>query len=128
MADMISSGLSWLAGQLKTNVSQTVTYKRGIQSVSIQATFASQILRTSDGQGNSKIERPDADFVFTTADLNFGSGVVEPAAGDIVQVVFGAVTKQFKLMPMAGGSEPAWRYCDAYQIEVRCHTKFIGTI
>jgi hypothetical protein len=126
VSDVLADAAAWLAGQLKTNVSELVTYVRGNQSITVSATFASQLLRVSDREGNTKVERPDADFIIAAADINFGAGQVEPAAGDIVQVVYGNVTKQFKLMPMGGGSEPAWRYTDPFQTMVRVHTKKIN--
>jgi hypothetical protein len=127
MTDMLKTGLTWLAGQQKANVSELVTVFRGSSSFTALATFASQILRVSDRQGNTKVERAAADFIFTASDYNFGAGVVEPAAGDVIQFTFGTVTKQFKAMPVNSGQEPAWRYCDPYQISVRVHTKYIGT-
>ncbi len=128
MADMIASGLSWLAGQLKANCSQPVTVSNGTQSVVIQATLESQRLLVSDGQGNTSVQRPDADFVFTAADLDFGSGPVEPADGWTVTVAFGAVNKQFKLMRVNQGQEPSWRYTDPFQTMIRAHTKYMGNV
>jgi hypothetical protein len=128
MANVLADGLSWLAGQMKASASTTITYKRGASSVSIDATFGSQVLRVSDRDGNSKVERPDADFIFTAADLNFGSGEVEPDAGDYIEATFGSTTKRFQLMPMNNGAEPAWRYCDPHQLMVRCHTKYVGDV
>lgn len=126
MADLLATGLAWLAGQLKSNASETITYTRGTQSITIQATLAMQLMRTTDAHGNTKIERPDADFIITAADINFGAGQVEPATADVITRTYGSVNKQFRLLPMNNGAEPAWRYCDPFQTMVRCHTKFIG--
>jgi hypothetical protein len=116
-----------LSARLQEKASSPVTIRRGGLSVGTYATFGAKILKVTDGQGNTKIERADGDFTLPAANYNFGSGVVEPLSGDIFEVVFGGVTKQFQVMPV-GGSEPAWRYCDAFQIDVRCHTKFIGIV
>jgi hypothetical protein len=126
MAEVLAAAAIWLAGQLKTNLGTSITIIRGLQSITVIGTLASQVMRTSDREGNAKVERPDADAVLTASDYNFGAGQVEPAAGDIFQVTYGAVTKQFRAMAL--GSEPAWRYTDPYQTMVRVHTKFIGTL
>ncbi len=128
MADMIADGLAYLARQLKANCSQPVIVSDGTHSVTLQATFESQMLRVSDGQGNTAVERPDADFVFTAADLNFGSGIVEPADGWTITATFGSVNKQFKLMRVNQGQEPSWRYTDPFQTMVRAHTKYMRNV
>ncbi len=127
MADMLQSGLAWLSAQLQANAATTITYRRGSQSVRIQATMGAQLLKVTDLAGNAMVERPDADFIFPAANLDFGAGPVAPAEGDLVEKTYGSITRQFKVMPV-GGSEPAWRYCDPYQINVRVHTKFVGNV
>jgi hypothetical protein len=124
MSDLMASTRTWLAAQRKAFLSQVVTYTRGDRSVQILATFERQLLKVSDGQGNTKIERADADFAFTAADLDFGAGPIEPANGDLVAVAYAAGSKIFRVTPV--GSEPAWRYVDAFQTSVMVHTKFMG--
>jgi len=128
MSDMIADGLAWLASVQKASCSQTITYIRGAQQITIQATFALQMLRVTDHEGNTKVERPDADFIFTAADLDFGAGPVEPADGDIIQATFGAVTKQFEARPVNHGSEPSWHYEDPFEVSVIVHGKYIGDV
>jgi hypothetical protein len=130
MSDMIADGLAWLASQQQAHASKPVTVRSGdlSQSVTFNATFQSQLLRVSDGQGNTKIERTDADFTFPPSLLNFGSGVVEPAAGMFFDVVLAGVTTRFKVMPFGGGQEPPFRYCDAFRTQVRVHCKFFATL
>lgn len=120
--------MTWLAGKLKSHAARTITYRRGTASVSITATLASQLLRVSDHQGNTKVERPDADFIFTAADLILSGSVVEPADDDLVDVVYGSVTKRFRLMPMNRGQEPSWRFSDPHQKLIRVHTKHVGNV
>ncbi len=125
MSDMLQTALTWLAAQQKAYKSQTVTYRRGQSSVEILATLGESILRVTSGNV-SRIERPAADFIFTAADLNFGAGVTEPAIDDIVDMTFGDVNKRFRVLPVNNGDEPAWRYTDPYQIQVRVHTKQVS--
>jgi len=128
MSDMIERGLAWLAGQQKAQAAQTITYSRGSQSVAIQATLQFAKIVVSDRQGNTKVERPDLSCTFTAADLNFGSGAVEPQDGDVIEVTLpggAADTKKYKAMPLRG--EASWHYCDPYQLQVRVHANLIGT-
>lgn len=138
MANLLSDGATWLAAKLKASAATTISYRRPAVGsdlpefgpITISATMCSQLMKTSDREGNAKYERPDADFVFTAADLDFGGvvGVKEPKAGDLIDVTAGGVTKRYKAMPVNNGREPAWRYCDPFQTMVRVHTKLEGTV
>lgn len=125
MADLLKSGLAWLTGQLKANASQTVTYARGMDSVSVQATFGQKLLKIDDGFGGIRIEWTDMDFCIPAADLTFGSGLVIPERGDLVHVHIGADTETFEVFPF--GNEPPWRWSDPHQSMLRIHCKHIGT-
>ena len=128
MADFIGDNITgWLHPRLTTECSAPITYLRGSDSVSINATWQKNVRMVSDGAGNTKIERPDATFDFDATALNFGAGQVEPDADDEIQAVFGSVTKRFRLLPIVGG-EAAWRYLDPQQTRVRCNTKYIGNL
>jgi hypothetical protein len=125
--DMLGSwGLPWLASVSKANVSSPITYIRGSNQVVIQATYAEEMLRISDGAANSLIERPDFAAYFNAADLILGGTLVEPADGDIVQVTFGTVTKKFRIMP--NGREGGWHYQDGYQTRICIRGRYIGSL
>jgi hypothetical protein len=124
MADLLETGMGWLAGQLKANASRPVTYKRGADSVVVQATLGSQLLKTSDRLGNTKVERTDRDFLILAADLVLNGNQTTPASGDVIEVTFGAVTQKFEVMAI--GSEAPWRYSDPHQLMLRIHTKYVG--
>ncbi len=128
MTDLLAAGLAVLDQQQRSFMSRPGTYRRGAQSVTMPVTMASQVLQVSDREGNTKVERPDPDILFSAADLDFGAGPVPPQSGDLIDVAFGTVTKRFELMPAHRGAEPAWRYCDPFQFRIRAHTKLIGTV
>ena len=126
MSDRLETGVAHLASRLKSHASRQVTYRRGALAVTVLATLDSQLLRTTDRLGNTKVERTDRDFLITAADLVLGSQVVKPQRGDQVDVTFGNVTERFEVV--AVGTDPHWRYEDNHQQVLRVHTKSIGTV
>lgn len=128
MADQLARGVAHLASRLKAHGSVTIVIRRGPLSVSLSATLADSLLRTSDRAGNTKIERTDRDFIFTAADLILGGVVVTPERGDKVDVTFGSTVSRYEIMAFGGGTEPHWRYEDNHNILIRVHTKFVGNV
>jgi surface antigen len=120
--DMLGTGMSWLNRQLKANVATTITYRRGAYSVEIQATLGSSLLRVQDGQGQTKVERVDRDFLFDAADLVLNGAQVPPDDGDRIELD----GKSYEVMPI--GSDPSWRYADAHSTRVRVHSKYRGEV
>lgn len=127
MTNLLKTGATWLASQLKDSASETVVYARDTTSASVQAAFGSQLLRVSDGKGNTKIERTERDFLITAADLVLGGVLTTPQPGDLVYVALDGVTEKYEVMPPAP-SEAAWRYSDATKTILRIHAKFRGMV
>lgn len=127
MSNLLQTGLSWLADQAAAYASETVTYSRdGVGSVTLSAVLGSQLLRVSDGRGNTKVERADRDFIIVAADLVLGGQVTLPQRGDQIYLTLGGVIERFDVMPV--GSEAAWRYSDAHKLRLRVHTKSMGVV
>jgi len=124
--DLLDSAASWLAGQLRANAARSVTYRRGGDSVVLSATLGGRLLSVLDAQGNVKVERTDCDFVFAAADLVLAGVPTTPQRGDLIDVLYGAVTRRFEVT--APGREPVWRYADAHEYLVRVHAKYVGTV
>jgi hypothetical protein len=114
--------MTWLAGQLQTDVAVSVTYRRGAQSVTFDATLGSSLLKTTDTAGRVKLERTDRDFIFTATLLDFGSGPVLPQRGDAVE----SNGEVFEVM--APGREPHYRYSDPFKTILRVHSKYSGAL
>lgn len=117
----ISDGVSWLAEQFATHESVEVTYRRGGEIVVLDATLGGQLLRTTDGRGNTRMERADRDFIFNVADLILYGNPATPERGDRIEATIGNVTERYEVLPI--GNEPAWRYSDAHKTRIRVHTK-----
>lgn len=125
--DLRELGAVWLAGQLKASSSVTVQYNRGTLSVPWQATLGESLLQTSDGQGNARTERTDRDFVGTAQDLVNQGIAMPPATGDTIDVAFGSSTCRYALLPY-NRTTPPYRYEDPFQIMLRVHGKYQGTV
>jgi hypothetical protein len=124
MTDILQIGADWLAGQLKQNVSQLVTYQRGADSVALNVTFGKDLLKLQDELGGMRMVWTDADLVFSAADLVLGGTLTTPQRFDAVLITFGAVVKRFEVF--AEDAEPPWRWADQYQTMIRVHLKYLG--
>lgn len=124
MGDMLRDGLAWLTERLKDNVSQTITYARGYDSVDVQATFGNKLLKIDDGFGGIRMQWTDMDFIIPAADLYFSYGDrIVPHRGDLIYMMINDQVQTFEVFPF--GNEPPWRFSDPNQSAIRVHTKLI---
>lgn len=127
MSNMLAAGMAKLGQKMKAYGATTVTYRRGAFSVALSATVGRQLLKTSDRAGNTKTELTERDFTFLAADLILNAVQVVPDDGDTIDVLFGATTKRFTVMPV--GNEKAWRYSDEQgETTIRVHTKYTSNV
>jgi len=114
VADLLSSGAAWLAGQLKTAAGSTVAYSRNGESVDVVATIGRSEFEAANQSG--VVERWESrDFLITTADLPFGL----PQRGDeIVESRNGELVTYEVASPRG---VPEWHYGDAFGSLVRVH-------
>jgi hypothetical protein len=130
MADLMQSGIAWLAGQLRTNASQAVTYthKASGKAVSVQAVLGKSLLALGEDFGQ-RLQRTDADFVIVYADLVAAFALVavtyvQPERGDMIKATLAGVVQDFQVL--APGNEPPFRWDDPYHTMLRCHGKWVG--
>ena len=128
MADMLSTGAAWLAGQLRGSASEVVTVNwpaLGIQGT-LQATFAQQLLSVTDGRGHVRVERADRDFVFLVADLQalFGITWTDDTDPRGMTVTLSSGDK-YEVTPM-GVNVQSWRFSDPFKTLVRMHAKTVS--
>jgi len=120
VADILQQAAAWLDGMRATHLVRTVAYRRGAESVDLDATIGKTIFEIDDGSGATATFE-SRDFLILAADLVIGAGPVEPQAGDKIAEVLGAELVIYEVM--APGREPCWRYSDPYRITLRIHTK-----
>lgn len=99
----------------------SATYTRAAASVTITVVPGRQLLRVSDGQGQSKIVRADLDFIVLASDLVLSGSQTVPSVGDTITIVRDTNTEQYQVLPI--GDEQAWRHADQYQQTIRIHAK-----
>ena len=125
MSNLLQDGTDWLAGQLQSFASKTVTCARGAQSCTALATIGKTIFKTFDGYG-AEIRTESRDFLIPAA-AYFPTGVQsEPVRGDQIRETTGATVFIYEVV--APGSEPHFRYSDASRKTLRIHTKLIQTV
>jgi len=120
MADLLAEAAQWLADQVAGHCASIITYKRGEQSVEVAAAVGSTVWQVQGDDGLMR-EFEGRDFLIRAADLDFGSGPVEPAAGDRIEVNDGGTVRTYEVA--APGDEPPWRWSDRYHKVLRVHTK-----
>lgn len=126
MADLLKRGMDWLNGRRTENASRAVVYSHGGLSVTLPATAGRTLLRLDDGLGGSRVEWTDRDFVVTAADLVLAGVTVLPQRGaTIVETEDDGTVYTFEVNAY-GGTEPCWRWVDAYRRQIRIHCKQIG--
>lgn len=124
MADLFESGASWLADQLKTHASHSVTYFRGAEQVTVQATIGKTEFEIDDGSGII-VRSQSRDFLIQATDLQLGGVETLPVAGDQIRETQGLNTFVYEVM--APGNEPPYRYSDPFRKLLRIHSKHVAT-
>jgi len=122
MSDLLQTASTWLAAQLKSKLSQSVTYTRGSQAVgsSLTATYGTTVFEQDSQVGIVRWEAKD--FIFTTADLTLNAAVIEPKNGDRITDHNGNV---FQVLGM--DDTPCFKYCDPFRKQIRVHTKQVDS-
>lgn len=124
MANRMQRALDRISARLFEAAPVAITYTRGANSASINAVLGNQLLRVTDRQGNTKVERTDRDFIIAEEDLVLGGGETTPQRGDRINVIIEIDTETYEVMAPLG--EAPWRYADPYHTLFRVHTKYIG--
>lgn len=115
MANLLKRGIEFLADKLKAHASEEVVYKRGLDTVNIQATFGKTDYQIEDDSG-FKIGGEITDFLFAASDLIIDGTLTVPKAGDQIQTDSALYETQFI-------GDGCWRYSDPYRKMIRLHTK-----
>lgn len=120
MADLLQKGLQFLESQRQQHLAQEVTYKRGVDTVQVLATFGKTTYEVEEAEG-IKVGAEVIDFLISAADLVLQDQPIRPQYGDQI-LVTGQGTYEVLDLPGAG----CYRYSDPYQMTFRIHTKLIA--
>ncbi len=126
MANLLQDGVAWLVGQLQSDVSDTIIYSRGALSLTCKATLGRKLLRTQDGNGQTRIEVTDADFLIRTSDLVLEGLPIEPERGDQILLDGATIRSLYEVAPYS--DEPPFRWSDSQKDRLLCrvHAKLIS--
>ncbi|MEO0513482.1 MAG: hypothetical protein AAF108_11405 [Planctomycetota bacterium] len=124
MGDLLAKGSEMLDRTRRAHLSRTVVYRRGADSVEIEATVGSTAFDRTDEYG--VVHRIESrDYLLAASDLVLGGEAVTPKAGDRITETGEARLHEYEVL--APGDEPAWRYSDPQRRTLRIHTKFVRT-
>jgi len=115
MADMLSAGATWLAGQLASGASRSVRYQRGVDFGLVNATIGTSRF---ESQGTSGVieQWESRDFVIKAGTLPFG----EPLRHDRIVETINGVDVTYEVTSPRG--VPVFHHGDAFRQTVRVHT------
>lgn len=116
MSSLLSTAETWLAAQLKSHESVTVSMRCGTQTISdLAATVDDHEYEVINGMG-VPVQIVSRDYTFTTTDLVLNGSEVEPKSGYVV-IENGT---EYELMPL--GSKPCFEK-SAHGKLLTVHTK-----
>ena len=119
MADMLSAGATWLAGQLAVGASSSVRYYRGVDYGVVSATIGTSRF---ESQGTSGVieQWESRDFIIKAGTLPFG----EPLRHDKIVETINGVDVTYEVTSPRG--VPVFHHGDAFRQTVRVHTISTG--
>ena len=124
MTNLLQTGSSWLADQMKTHASVDVVYERGAEQVPLKATIGKTEFELDDGSG-VVVRIQSRDYLIHAADLQLSGSPTLPVAGDRIRETQG--DKTFVYEVMAPGNEPHYRYSDTFRKLLRIHSKYVAS-
>ncbi len=113
-------GQSWLMEQ-KSSIGTTVTYKRGVHSVELAATFGRTEFELIAGDNSSSVIHTH-DFIVSPSDLVIDGSVTEPRTGDTVTWTVDGEDRVYRVLDRPGLK--AFSY-DSLRKTLRIHTLFV---
>jgi len=122
MPNLMETGTAWFLDQLITHASETVTYKRGVNSVSVSAGIAETEADTLTEQG-IQIQIRMNDFLIKVDDLIILAVKITPLTGDKIERTVNGKTVTYEVLKLA--DEKEFRESDRFGTVFRIHTKEI---
>lgn len=121
--NLLAQGEEWLHDQRHEHMTSAVTYSRGAEEITINATIGKTERDVFDANG-TMMKVMGRDYIVQTADLVLGGEPVEPKRGDQIRETSGSQVHVYEVM--SEGNHPAWRHGDRAGKTFRIHTKYVG--
>lgn len=119
MTNVFTAGNLWLVGKLKSYAGESVTYTRGVESVSLTITRGQTAFETEDTDGFT-ITAHSIDFIVKASDLVLDGEVALPEVRDYITDAAGKV---YSVLILPGGTH--YRFSDPAQTILRVHTRMV---
>lgn len=124
---MLRTAATWLAGQLKSHVSQTVTISRSVNDpVEVTASIGQTDHEIEDSISNVITRVRTRDFLIDAADYAPTGTASLPQQGDKIRETQGGVTYVHEVL-QPGQGIPHFRYMDDHRTKLRIHTIQVDT-
>ena len=118
--------IAWLYETLSApELSETILYVRGEESVVINSATAAQTSFSVRSYETVRMNKTDRDWIMKSDLLDFGSGRFEPKRNDIVVWLNGTISNTYKVVNAP--SDKVFTYTDQFQTGLRVHCALIET-
>jgi hypothetical protein len=123
----VAAAIAAAAQATRQVAGETVRYRRGETYTDADpvAVFSHSGYDHVDHDGRTTRELVD-DVLLAAEALSIAGQVLEPEVGDVVERTLGDRVLHHEVLPPAGGAS-AWSYRDPSRLQLRLHTKHIGT-
>lgn len=121
--NLLRKGSAFLETQRQVFMTDDVTYRRGLQSVTVKATVGKSEFEVADESGFT-VKAFVHDFLITAADLILGGSAIVPKIGDQISMARSGVTVTFEVLTLPNGE--CWRYSDPFGKTLRIHTRQVS--
>jgi hypothetical protein len=122
VTNLLQQGETWLAGMFQKHASRPVSYHRGLEWATLQATIGRTVFQVADQFTSAILSVESRDYLIV-AERFQASGFELPQAGDRIHEVQG--DKEYVYEVMAPGQEPCWRWADLSRGQLRIHAKLV---
>jgi hypothetical protein len=122
MADLLDSGLAWLAQKVRAHASAALAYQRGESSVTIAGTWTRVDRAVADALGlDLRLDNEMRDLIVSADQL---TTLGDPQVHDKIVEVLGEQTRTYEVLPIAGTQ--TWQWLGNRERVYRIHVKRIS--
>lgn len=119
MTNFLQTGVAWLNSMRNTHLTDSVTYRRGLSEVTINATRGRTATSIASDEGVEIAGQID-DWIVDETDLVLDGCLVKPEHGDQIRETTNGRTIVYEVQ--VGPDGEAWRYSDSFKESLRIHT------
>jgi hypothetical protein len=129
LSNLFQATAEFIAANALAHGSVDVIFVKGANAIPMKATLGYQILKTTDGLGQTKIERTDRDFIILASYFELDGEPFRPVSDNTILLPTswpGYENGKYRVSAPKG--EAVWRFSDPFENMIRIHTKFTGKV